>query len=256
MSDENTPVCSNGDGLVLGVLGGMGPEATADFLAKLVRATPVAAEQDHLRVLVDSNPKVPDRNKAIAGTGPSPNRILAEMAAGLERAGAELLVMACNTAHAFESAIRQSISIPFVSIVEEACDASVRQVPAPRRVGVLAAPGCIEAGLYQAALRCRGLEPVLLDEDDQSRFNALLYRIKRGLPAEGVHAGMKRLAERLDAQGAEVIIAACTEVPLVLSQADLDRPLIDATYNLATRCVRYALRQELLPAASMPLEKA
>jgi aspartate/glutamate racemase len=91
----------HGTELVVGVIGGMGPQATADLLAKLAAAAPVATEQDHLRVLVDSNPKVPDRNRALAGDGPSPAAALAAMAAGLERGGATLLAMACNTAHAF-----------------------------------------------------------------------------------------------------------------------------------------------------------
>lgn len=244
-----------GDTLVLGVLGGMGPEATVDFLAKLVKATPAAVEQDHLRVLVDCNPKVPDRNEAISGKGRSSAPALAEMAAGLQQAGAELLVMACNTAHAFESAIRQSISIPFVSIVEEACDACMRQVAKPRRVGILAGPGCIQAGLYQAALQRRALEPVLLERDDQSTFNGLLYRIKLGSLRNDVHAEMNSLAQKLVTQGAEIVVAACTEVPLVLSQAEFDRPLIDATYNLAARCVRYAMRQEPVPTSLLSPDK-
>lgn len=114
---------------VVGVIGGMGPAATLDFYAKLIAATPATREQDHLRVLIDSNPGVPDRNLALAGGAPSPEAapgpVLADMARGLERAGADLLVMACNTAHAFEADIRRAVAIPFVSIITETADAEI-----------------------------------------------------------------------------------------------------------------------------------
>jgi aspartate racemase len=233
--------------LVLGVIGGMGPQATADFLAKLVAVTPVGVEQEHLRVLIDSNPAVPDRNKAIAGNGVSPAPALEKMAVGLETAGADMLVMICNTAHVFEGAIRRAVTVPFVSIVDEACDACARVVPVGQHVGLLAAPGCIEAGLYQEALQRRRLKPVLLSPEDQASFNKLIYEIKLGAPTNGIAPQMKRLADRLVASGAQALVAACTEVPLALSQQDLSRPLIDATRTLAERCVRYARRLEPIP---------
>ncbi len=241
--------------LVLGVLGGMGPQATADFLAKLVQVTPAGSEQEHLRVLVDSNAKVPDRNRAIAGHGPSPGPVLASMAAGLERAGAGLLVMACNTAHAFESDVRQAVGIPFVSIVEEACDACLRETPAPRVAGLLAAPGGIAAGLSQSALAARGLRPLLLEAPEQAVFDRLLYQIKLGAPASDIRPEMRRLALTLTDRGADVLVAACTEVPLVLGQADVERPLIDATHNLAVRCVRYARGLEPIPSPRFTQDK-
>ncbi|WP_233838148.1 aspartate/glutamate racemase family protein [Paraburkholderia sp. ZP32-5] len=249
-----------GDELVIGVLGGMGPQASADFLAKLVAATPVQREQDHLRVLLDSNPKVPDRNRAIAAgaTGDNgasatdgPGPVLAAMARGLEQAGANLLVMACNTAHAFEADIRAAISVPFVSMIEEACDACARGLPGLRRVGVLAAQGCLDAGLYQRALARRGYEALLLAAPQQAHFMQLLYRIKLGDLSSELRAEMRTLAMNLIDAGADALVAGCTEVPLVLDPADLPQPLVDATANLAQRCVRYARRLEALPADAL-----
>ncbi|MBC7378195.1 MAG: amino acid racemase [Burkholderiaceae bacterium] len=233
--------------LTLGVLGGMGPQATVDFMAKLVEATPVDKEQDHLRVLVDSNAKVPDRNKAIAGTGPTPGPVLAAMAVGLQRSGADFIVMACNTAHAFEADIRDAVSVPFISMVEEAADACRRDHAGARRVGLLAAPGCIASGLYQRALAQRGLEVLLLPAAEQARFNALLYRIKLNEPLPGLKPEMKALGQVLIDAGADLLLAGCTEVPLVLAQGDLPRPLLDATWNLAQRCVLYARGLAPLP---------
>lgn len=233
--------------LIIGVIGGMGPLATADFLAKLAVATPVSVEQDHLRVLVDSNPKLPDRVDAIAGTGPSPGPMLADMASGLERAGADFLVIACNTAHHFESHVRDAVAIPFVSIIEEACDECVRAHPQVSRVGVLATPGCIASGMYQRALAVRGLNAVVLD----TRCEVDFVRAVRAIKLEGIGGDaadtMKRLAQTLVDAGAELVIAGCTEVPLVLHNGALAVPLLDSTLNLARRCVQYAKRLAPIP---------
>jgi aspartate racemase len=241
MNDSSKP-----DELVLGVLGGMGPEATADFLSKLVAATPVEFEQQHLRVLVDSNPKVPNRNQALSGQGESAGPVLASMARGLERSGADFLVMACNTAHAFEADIVAAIGVPFVSMIDEACDACERAYPGSR-IGVLAAQGCIDAGLYQNAFARRGRGVVLLATDDQLRFMNLLIRVKQGDLSNEVTSTMQRLGELLIAAGADIVVAACTEVPLVLRDGDLSRPLFDPTMNLAQRCVQYARHLEAIP---------
>ncbi len=225
---------------VLGVLGGMGPAATADFLAKLTGVTDVEREQQHLRVLVDSNPKVPDRNAAIASGDNAPGVALAAMAVGLERAGADFLVMACNTAHAFAPAIRAAVRIPFLSMVEEACGACAREHPRATRVGLLAAQGCLDARLYQDALVQRGRETLVLPAAEQRAFMDLLWRIKRNDVSTDVRTAMRALADSLVARGADVVMAACTEVPLVVDAAALGRPLLDPTTILARRCVRFA----------------
>lgn len=226
---------------VVGVLGGMGPAATLDFYAKLLAATPAARDQDHLRVLIDSNPHVPDRNAGIAGTGPSPGAVLADMARGLERAGAEVLVMACNTAHAFEPDIRAAIGVPFLSIIDLTADETVSAHPQARRIGLLAASGCLEAGLYQRALGERGLEPVIADANLHARFMAVIYGVKGGETGPAARAEMRAIAQALIDQGAEVLIAACTEVPLVLEAGDLAVPLLDSSAILAARTAAYAL---------------
>ncbi|MFC7626353.1 aspartate/glutamate racemase family protein [Paraburkholderia humisilvae] len=155
-------------GLVIGVLGGMGPRATADFFTKLIAATPAECEQDHLRVHIDSNPQVPDRSEAIAGRGESPGVALAAMAAGLEHAGADFLVMPCNTAHAFEPEIRAAVRVPFVSMIDEACAGCDHVFPSAQRFGLLATRGCIEARLYQNAFTRIGRTTVALPQPTRS----------------------------------------------------------------------------------------
>jgi len=223
----------------VGVIGGMGPAATLEFQARLLAATPAARDQDHLRVLVDCNPKVPDRNAAILGAGPSPGPVLAAMARGLERAGADFLVMPCNTAHAFADDIRAAAAIPLISLVDETAAAAADAAPG-QAVGVLAVDGARAAGLYEAALGARGLTPVMLGAEDQRRFMACIYAIKAGDTGASVRAEMTSLTRVLTAGGARAVIAACTELPLVLDPGDLDAPLIDSTAVLVARTLDYA----------------
>ncbi|MBS0385049.1 MAG: amino acid racemase [Proteobacteria bacterium] len=222
----------------IGVIGGMGPAATVDFFAKLLEATPAERDQDHLRVLIDCNPRVPDRNAAIAGRGPSPGPQLADAARGLERAGADVLVIACNTAHAFAADIQAAVDIPLLSMIEATADAALAGNRS--RVGVLAADGCRRAGLYQRAFAERDVEALFLNDAAQQDFMQLIYRIKAGDIGDASRRAMERLAISLNARGAQAVIAACTEAPLVLNADTLATPVISSTDALVARVVAFA----------------
>ena len=177
--------------LTVGVLGGLGPDATLDFFGRVLALTGARTDQEHLRILIDDNPKVPNRNEAIAGTGPSAGPALVAMARGLEASGADFLVMACNTAHYYEADIRAAVRVPFVSIIEETMASLAARWPDARRVGVLAAGGCRQARLYEKALVERGIEPVVTDDAEQRRFMELMYAIKAGDRGPAIKAGMR-----------------------------------------------------------------
>ena len=229
--------------LVVGVIGGLGPEATLDFFAKVLRATPAERDQDHLHLIINNNPKVPNRNEAVAGTGPSCGPELAKSARALGRAGADLLVMPCNTAHAFESDIRAAVQIPFMSLIDETVSATRAQHPQLRRVGILATSGCLQAGLYRDAFARFGVETLEPTGPALERFMAALYDIKRGRK-EAARAVMLALAKDLVAEGAEALVSGCTEVPLVLSAEDFTVPLLESTDILAYAVVRVASEHE------------
>jgi aspartate racemase len=233
--------------LILGVIGGLGPESTHDFFGKLLRHSHARSDQDHLHVVIDSNPKTPNRNDAIAGRGPSPAPFLADMARSLERAGAEFIVMACNTAHAYEADIRAATRLPFVSLIDEVVAEVQRAHASVRKAGLLAAQGCLDSRIYHAAFKASGLSVMQLAPSHQAQFMELLYRIKAGDLTEDVRSAMRKLGDSLTQAGAELLIAACTEVPLVLANGDNAVPLLDSTDLLARRCVAYARRLEPLP---------
>jgi aspartate racemase len=235
--------------LVVGVMGGLGPEATLDFYGKLLQHSHAATDQQHLHVIIDSNPKVPNRNDAIAGRGPSSGPMLAAMARRLEAAGSDFIVMACNTAHAFEADIRAALSTPFVSLIDEVVSAVVATKHPSSVVGLLAAQGCIDAGIYHRAFAAQRLRVIQLEVEKQAQFMQLLYRIKSGDRDAGVRSAMRALGADLVGAGATTVIAACTEVPLVLTAEDLTVPFVDSTDLLARRCVAYARHEEALPKA-------
>jgi aspartate racemase len=222
----------------VGVIGGLGPMATLDFFERVLKRTRAVAEQDHLRLIIDNNTKFPDRNAFMRGEGPSPGPALAASARGLQEAGAEVIVMACNTTHIWEADIRAAISVPFLSIIAEttAVVADLR----PEAVGVLAVDACLKGGLYQEALKKAGVKALLLNEDSQRTFMELIYRIKSGDTGDTVRRSMTTLAQRLEAQGAEVIIAGCTEIPIVLSADDIDGELVSSTDVLVERTILFA----------------
>jgi aspartate racemase len=229
--------------LVLGVLGGMGPAATVDFLAKLQAFTPAKSDQDHIRVLVDINPQVPDRNVP-GGSGPGP--VLAEMAGALAGAGAQVLAMPCNTAHQHASLIQRASGLPLIDLIETGATAA-RDTGAAR-VGVLGTQGALR--LYREYLAAQAMGLVSPSAEGQDRFMELLYRIKGGDLGSAVKAGMVALCQDLVADGAEAVIAGCTELPLVMGANDLKIPFIDPAERLARRCVAVCLGMEPVPAVA------
>ena len=228
---------------IVGVLGGMGPDATVDFMARVISLTPAEKDQDHVHMIVDQNPKVPNRQEAILADGEDPGPVMAEMAQRLEAAGADFLVVPCNSAFGFASVVAGAVSIPLVSIVEvtvEACDGF-------STVGLMATDGCLQSHVYQDALAAAGIAVELPDNDELVDLMAMLNGIKAGYRGESVARGMAVLATALVERGAEAIIAGCTEIPLVLSQSMCKVPMISSTEVLAARSVAIARGELPLP---------
>jgi aspartate racemase len=226
-------------GRIIGILGGMGPLATADLYTKIIRATPATRDQEHLHVIIDADPTVPDRSAFLRGLGPDPLPKLTAGAQRLERIGAAFIAIPCNTAHAFLPALRERVGIPILDMVAETAARVRRDYPQVRRVGILATRGTIESGLYHAALRAEGLEPLHPGPDDQDRLvSAAIAAVKAGDTGSAVGALLAEAGRRLAAAGAEVLLAACTEIPLALTQALVPVPLLDPTQVLAEAAVR------------------
>jgi aspartate racemase len=226
--------------LVLGVLGGMGPAATLEFLNQVHDFTPAKRDQDHIRILMDLNPKVPDRNVPGSGAG----AVLAEMAGALAGAGAEVLAMPCNTAHAHADLIQRASGLPLIDLIETG--ASAARDSGARRVGVLGTKGALR--LYREYLAAQAMGLVTLEPERQDEFMATIYKIKGGDLGPGVRREMAGYAADLIAAGAEAVVAGCTEAPLVMDASDVRVPFIDPGELLARRCVAVCLGLEPVPA--------
>jgi len=223
---------------IVGIAGGMGPQSTLDLMQKILVATPARCEQDHIHLIVDSNPKTPDRTQAILGTGDSPAETLCEAVRRLTRAGADLILIPCNTAHAFLDEVQAATSAPIFNMVDLCARWAAGRYRRGEVLGLLATTGTLSSGLYERALGAHGLAVIAPSPPEQEDLMEAIYGaggIKMG-HVESNAAGVRRLGRALVDRGARAVIAACTEVGLVL--ADCDLPVIDPLRILAEEAVR------------------
>jgi len=218
----------------------MGPLATADFYAKLVRLTPARRDQDHLHVIIDSNPAIPDRTAAVMGSGEDPTPALITTARRLARAGADLIAIPCNSAHIFLDAIRRAVTVPVLDMMEEVAVASAALRPAPRGVGLLATPATLSSGLYKRALAARGIEVIAPAPAEEEGVAAVIAAVKSGDLGTAVRGRAKAAAAALASRGAQAIVLGCTELPLVLDSRDIAVPVLDGAEILAAAVLREA----------------
>jgi len=229
---------------VIGVLGGLGPWATLDLFEKLLRLTPARRDQEHLRIIIDNNPKIPDRSPAILGEGEDPTPALVATARNLEAAGADLIVIPCNTAHAFYARIAGAVRIPVLHIMEEVAAAARAEVPGLRRVGVLATRATMVSRLYHRAFERVGVEVAGPDAAGQDTVTRAIYGVKAGQGGPAVTRALVAVADRLIAGGAQAIVLGCTELPFVLRPGAVRVPLLDSNLVLAAAAIRAARQAE------------
>jgi len=226
----------------IGILGGMGPEATSDFFAKLLSFDKAARDQDHVHIIIESDPSIPDRTAFILGNGPDPVPAMLASARRLELAGAEIIGIPCMTAHHFLARIRQHTSLRIVSALETMATAMRDAFPEVRSLGILATAGTKAARLYESSLV--GYSILWPEEEAQKNLvmEAIYGRegIKAGNRGEYPRALLIQAAASLVSRGADALVAGCTEVPLALSQEYLDVPLIDPMVLLAKALIAEA----------------
>lgn len=198
----------------VGILGGMGPEATVDLMTRVLRAVDARDDSDHVPLIVHQNTQVPSRIAAlIEGHGADPAPVLAAMAQDLVQAGATALAMPCNTAHAYAPSIRAATPVPFLDMVELAC-AHASSVSAGDRIGILGSPALAAVGVYDRGLARHGLRAIHPPDPDAAL--ALIRRIKSEGATARSAAALRDLAGTLEAAGAGAICVACTEFSLAM----------------------------------------
>lgn len=231
---------------VVGILGGMGPAATLDLYREILRLTPAERDQDHIEVLIYSNPTIPDRTSAILAGTADPLPGLVETARVLERGGAGLLVIPCNSAHHYLPQLRRAVQVEILDMVEEACAEVRARLPGARRVGLLAAAGTVRSGLYERRFAQRGVAVLTPEATEQEDVQAAIADIKAGRRREATRATLETAVRGLVARGAEAVVLGCTEVPLALGDAVLPCLAVNSTEALARAAVDWALGRRAL----------
>lgn len=211
----------------VGVIGGMGPAATAEFLNRLVAATPARDDRDHLHVIVDNNPKIPSRIKAlIEGGGEDPAPVLVAMARGLVTAGADLLAMPCNTAHYYRPAIAEAVGVPVLDMIALSLADLDALRPGSAQVGVLASPALRRVRFFERRLRDAGFGVVFPDAAQEDSLLDIIKGVKAAADREALTKSYHDIARRLAEQGAGAFLIACTELSLLPPPED-DTPVVD-----------------------------
>jgi aspartate racemase len=228
---------------MIGILGGMGPEATLDLYRYIINLTPAARDQDHVRVLIYSNPKIPDRTEAITAEGDSPLAELIDSAKLLEREGAGIIAMPCNAAHFFLPQMQKEVSVPILDMIEETCRAIREKLPQVKKVGLIAALGTVRSCVYHKSLKSAGIEVLVPAHDDQHRIQAAIGQIKAGAQNRGTKEIFQFIGMRLIEAGAQAVILGCTEVPLVFEPNEVTYPSMNSTRILAEAAVAWALNE-------------
>ncbi len=222
----------------IGILGGMGPEATIELFHRILSLTPAGRDQDYLHVLIDSNPKIPDRTAAIIGEGESPLPALIAAAQNLERAGADFIAIPCNTAHYWLHELREEVSIPIIDMIGETASRIADQQPALHKIGLLATTGTLQSGLYQRAFAEGNIDLIVPSEEQDAVIMSAIHAIKAG--DHSVKSAVIEVAQELMACGAQGIIPGCTELSLVVPADSLSVPVFDPLSILAERAVSLA----------------
>lgn len=230
-----------GPSRVVGVLGGMGPAATLDFMRKMLDATPAACDQEHVPVVAASIPQVPDRTRAFRGEGVSPLPAMVESGRRLVAAGAGLVVMPCNTAHLWFDELQPALGLPMLHLVDAALEDAVAAAGPGARIGLLATDATLASGLY--VNRAGGSVAWLLPTAAETLELVMpgIAAVKAGRLAEGTQR-LEDAVRALQRRGAAAVVLGCTEIPLALDAARSPLPLIDATAALARRAVAWARR--------------
>ena len=223
----------------IGILGGMGPLATADLYRKIVLLTKAASDNDHIRVYIDSNPRIKDRTAAILYGGEDPLPEMESALRSLEKCGADCIIMPCNTAHYFLPKLQEKTSTPFINMLEETAKTCRDQFPG-KTACILATKGTLKSGLYDRALEKFSIGYLIPEESEQDILMHLIYDVVKASKSPEPEAPVwEALLSGLRSRGADYFILGCTELPILADTLNAEGPFIDPTAELAKAAIRF-----------------
>jgi aspartate racemase len=222
----------------LGIIGGMGPAATCDLMEKIIALTTASCDQEHLHILTDVNTNIPDRTAAILHGGADPLPELIRSGQRLKTAGAEFLIMPCNTAHYFYDGLAAQVGVPILHMPR--LTAAVLQRAGVKKAAVLATDGTIQSGIYGKALEELGIEPLCPTSPHQAEIMRLIYDGVKARRIPLTDIPVRDIMDELSQRGAEKFLLACTELPIAFAELGISENCLDPTRVLAWESVRYA----------------
>ncbi|MGM0409341.1 MAG: aspartate/glutamate racemase family protein [Bacillota bacterium] len=222
---------------IIGVVGGMGPDATVDLFKKIINKTDAKKDQDHHRLLIYNNPKIPDRTKAILEDGKSPLKELIKTAKVLENAGADFLIIPCNTAHYFFDELQSEIKIEIVNMIEEIAKKASKQNNI-KKLGIMGTKGVIETGIYDKELKNYDIEVLKPSKRDKEKLMDIIYAIKSAKQNKNMQKELFEIAMSLINKGVDGIILGCTELPLLFDKNNFSYPIFISQEVLAESAIR------------------
>ena len=222
----------------VGIIGGMGPAATCDLMMKIVVLTDASCDQEHLHVIADVNTNIPDRTAAILHGGADPVPELQKSAKRLAAAGADLLIMPCNTAHYFYDSVAAAVDIPVLHMPRQT--AEILRQAGVKTVGVLATDGTIQSGVYESALAQAGIRAVYPSSERQKQVMRLIYDGVKARKMALTDIPVRDILAELQGQGAEKVLLACTELPIAFQELGISDGCLDPTAVLAFAAVKQA----------------
>lgn len=225
---------------IIGVLGGMGPDATVDLFQKIVSKTSAEKDQDHHKLLIYNNPKIPDRTAAILGNGEDPLPPLIASAKKLEKGNADFLVMPCNTAHYYYEDLVENIDIEILNMIAETAKKVSEHSTDVRKVALMGTKGVIKSKIYHKALKKFDINVIEPSKENLEKIMDIIYAIKSGFKDQKRQRELTNIANKLVEKGAEGLILGCTELPLLFDKESFDYPLFISQEILAEKAVEKA----------------
>lgn len=221
----------------IGILGGMGPDATALFFQRVIALTPAQCDQEHIPIIINNNPQIPDRTDAILANGENPVPALQDAIIILEKASVDFIFIPCNTVHVYYDEMQRCVDVPIVNLIESVVDDILKRFPDINKVGLLSTLGTIKSGLYHNTLLKHDIELVAPNEVQHDSLQGAIQELKKQSKDT---SAIQSLANDLVRAGVQGIILGCTELSLIAKQLILSVPVFDSIEILAEKAVRLA----------------
>lgn len=225
---------------VIGILGGLGPDATCVLFERIINFTDTKQENEHIRVIIDNNPKIPDRTSSILKNTTSPVDEIVKTAMNLKNAGADFILIPCITAHYYFDVIQSKVDIPILNGLEITKKYIDKELKGIDKIGIIATSGTIKTNLFHNLFEDK--EVIVPSSEEQDKYVMdIIYGengIKSGNKSNEITERLVQVVNILKEKGAQAIIAGCTEISIVLDQEDIDIPLIDPLTLMAKESIR------------------